>query len=246
MQSLFRFVLDRLESHRRDLLAHGPAHVTRNVLAGLRQRRQVLAYRLRKAGRRFTLGGEEYPYFAHGYNIAWLCERTVEVPVAWRLAARFQGRRVLEVGNVLSHYFETSHDVLDKYEQAPGVLNEDLVGFRPKEPYDLVLSVSTVEHVGWDEEPKDPAKALAGIETLKGLVAPGGTLFFTFPLGHHPELDRALDEGRLGLARALYLRRVSADNNWAEAGRDAVRGAPYGAPYPRGNVVAFCWYERPR
>jgi hypothetical protein len=38
--------------------------------------------------------------------------------------------------------------VLDKYEQAPGVINEDVVSFSPPQKYDLIVSVSTLEHVG--------------------------------------------------------------------------------------------------
>jgi hypothetical protein len=44
---------------------------------------------------------------------------------------KYVGRNVLEVGNVLSHYFPVHHDVLDKYEKAKGVINEDVVEFSP-------------------------------------------------------------------------------------------------------------------
>jgi len=51
---------------------------------------------------------------------------------------------------VLSHYFAVKHDIVDKYEIAPSVVNEDLVNFKPGKKYDLIVSISTLEHVGWD------------------------------------------------------------------------------------------------
>jgi len=90
--------------------------------------------------------------------------------------------RILEVGNVLAHYYPHQHDVLDKYEQAPGVMNGDVVDFRPGKLYDLIVSISTLEHVGWDEEPRDPLKFLRGVEHLTTLLAPGGRMLVTLPI----------------------------------------------------------------
>ena len=50
----------------------------------------------------FTFQGETYNYFHHPYNTAG--ERTVEVPIAKKLLDEYAGRRVLEVGNVLSPF----------------------------------------------------------------------------------------------------------------------------------------------
>jgi hypothetical protein len=88
-------------------------------------------YRLFKASRTFTFQGEVYRYFYHPYNITWRNERAVEVPIVWKIVNKYVGRNVLEVGNVLSHYFPVHHDVLDKYEKAKGVINEDVVEFSP-------------------------------------------------------------------------------------------------------------------
>ena len=44
---------------------------------------------------------------------------------------------LLEIGNVLSHYFKWDHDVVDKYEKVEGVINEDVVDFRPSKKYDI-------------------------------------------------------------------------------------------------------------
>jgi hypothetical protein len=108
----------------------------------------------------FIFNGKTYYYFVHKYNTTWKNERAVEVPIIWDIVREHyrQGKRVLEVGNVLSHYFRIFHDVLDKYEVAEGVINQDVVDFKPAWKYDLIVSISTLEHVGWDEEPKEPEK----------------------------------------------------------------------------------------
>lgn len=82
---------------------------------------------------------------------------------------------MLEVGDVLSHYFPIHHDVVDKYQVAPGVINQDIAEFIPPERYDLILSISTPEDVGWDETPREPDKLLRAIEHLRNrCLAPGG------------------------------------------------------------------------
>src|SRR2546430_9278756 len=59
-------------------------------------------------------------------------------------------------------------------------------------PYDLIVSVSTLEHVGYDEDPREPDKAARAVRNLLGLLAPGGTMLATIPIGHNRDLDDAL------------------------------------------------------
>ncbi|MCI4349614.1 MAG: hypothetical protein L3J93_05300, partial [Thermoplasmata archaeon] len=110
-----------------------------------------------RPGRTFTLNGAAFPYFDHPYNHTWANERRVEVPLALARLRALGGGRCLEVGNVLSHYANRSPDwtIVDKYERAEGVVNVDFLEFAPRTGFDLVLSVSTLEHIGWDEQPRD-------------------------------------------------------------------------------------------
>jgi len=94
-------------------------------------------------------------------------ERAVEIPIIWHIVRENKGKRILEAGNVLSHYFRVDHDIVDKYERAEDVINEDVVNFQPSKKYDLIVSISTLGHVGWDENPKEPSKILKAIEHLK-------------------------------------------------------------------------------
>ena len=174
----------------------------------------------------FLLDGEEYPYLFHRYKATWLTERAVEVPVAQRMVDREAGR-VLEVGNVLSHYRQQRHTVVDKYERAPGILNRDVLDLDDLGRFDLILAISTLEHVGWDEEPRRPDAALKALMALRALVATGGRLVLTHPVGYNPHLDRALSEGAVPLARARALRRVGRRTRWAQVPPEDAWAAPY-------------------
>jgi hypothetical protein len=186
----------------------------------------------------FLLGGRSYDYFWHAYNMTWRNERCVEVAIARSLLEDSPGRHVLEVGNVLSHYLPVSHDVVDKYERAPGVRNEDIVDFVPERPYDLIISLSTLEHVGWDETPREPGKALRALVHLEErCLATGGRMLVTFPVGHNPELDQAFDAARLRFTSSHCMRREGRFMQWREASWPEVRSAAYGAPYPFANAL---------
>lgn len=111
------------------------------------------------------------------YNASWSNERAIEIPLAQERIRQAAGKRILEIGNVLAYYGQVPHEVVDKYERADGVRNIDVVDFHPAAPYDLIISISTLEHVGWDETPRDPAKLLRAVTHLTGLLAPGGELF---------------------------------------------------------------------
>jgi cyclopropane fatty-acyl-phospholipid synthase-like methyltransferase len=41
-----------------------------------------------------------------------------------------------------------------------GMINEGVVDFHPSKRYDIIVSISTFEHIGLDEKPKDPKKVL--------------------------------------------------------------------------------------
>src|SRR4051812_11213290 len=92
-------------------------------------------------GRTFEFQGRRIPYIRHLYNRAWRNERCVELGLADDFIARHPGR-TLELGNVLAHYRPVAHDVLDKYENSPDVINQDIVDFHPEDPYEVLLSIS--------------------------------------------------------------------------------------------------------
>jgi len=207
-----------------------------------RNRATAAVLRARRRGP-FELEGVAYPYLFHHYNATWRNERTVEVPIAAAALSRHARGKVLEVGNVLANYvpahaLPADRTVIDKYEQAPGVSNVDVVEHEPAAPYELIVSLSTIEHVGQDEEPCEPGKALRALELMHSWLAPGGELLVTVPLGHNPALDEALLGEDPPFARLGFMRRLDARNVWAQASGEEVRGARYGSPFPFGNAIA--------
>jgi SAM-dependent methyltransferase len=193
--------------------------------------------------RGFTFGAARHPYFVHRYNFTWSNERAVEIPIVWAEVCARRGARVLEVGNVLSHYFAIDHEVIDKFERAPGVRNEDVVSFRAERPYDLIVSISTLEHVGWDDDgPRDPGKLERAIANLRAQLAPGGRLVATLPVGYNPHLDALLVSGQ-PFSRWHCMKRHGM-TDWREADWPAIAGAAYDERWPRAQGLVIGVVER--
>lgn len=171
----------------------------------------------------FEFLGKTYAYFNHRRNQTRLSERAVEIPIVWDAMEQSRGKRVLEVGNVLSQYFPVTHDILDKYEKRDGVINQDIVDFDPPGRYDLIVCISTLEHIGWDESPREPGKILRALENLRNLLKPGGKLVVTVPLGYNQDLDRLLKNGTIHFSEQYCLRRLPDSNDWEVVNWEEVR-----------------------
>ena len=150
----------------------------------------------------FDFGGERYSAFHHRNGRTWLTERAIELPVAMRFVEAFEPSAFgLEVGNVLSRYRAVHHRVVDKYERASGVENLDVLDIATDRPFDFVVSISTIEHVGWDEPERDLDKPVRAIHHLRSLLQPdGGRLLVTLPLGYNPTVDLMALGGLSGAA----------------------------------------------
>lgn len=182
----------------------------------------------RGAGERdgFQFWGERHAYRYGTYKVSWMTERAVEVPIGQAMVEAYRDRRILEVGNVLSHYGPVGHPIVDKYEAAPGVENLDVFELEPLGQFDLVVAISTIEHVGWDEAPRDPAKAPAALRELQRRLAPGGRLLLTVPIGYHAGLEAAIRDGEFTFERAGALRRTGR-TDWQEVAPETVWGLAY-------------------
>lgn len=187
----------------------------------------------------FVFRGETYEYFYHKYNHTWRNERTVEIPIMKRILDNCPGENILEVGNVFSNYFAVNHDILDKYDQNKNIINQSVTDFISSKKYDLIISISTMEHVGHDENPKDSMKFLPALASLKKHLTPSGKIVITFPLGYSLELDKAFEEKNLGLTEAYCLKRISPLNKWQEVECRDISLAKYNQPYHAGNAVVI-------
>lgn len=176
----------------------------------------------------FAYHGEPLEVFCHLYNCTWLNERGAELSVFQHWTR--QGT-MLEVGNVLGHYsLGRPHRVVDRYEQGIGVENTDV--FDITGSFDEIVAISTIEHVRWDEEPREDGGSRLAIEHLRSLLAPGGRMLVTIPTGHNPPLDEWLQEGT-GAARACTL--VRDMTSWRQT--DEVEIRPYGLTQPWAEAV---------
>ncbi len=189
----------------------------------------------------FKFQGKYYNYFYRLYNCTCLNERQVEVPIVWEMVKANKGKKILEIGNVLSHYFNFPHDILDKYELADEVINQDVVDFSPSQKYDLIISISTLEHVGWDEDIKNPEKILMAINNLKKCLTEGGKMIVTFCLGYNPEIDKLLEEGKLGFTEQYFLKKISRDE-WLECSQKEAMAVKYDKFHytARGLAIGIC------
>ena len=178
--------------------------------------------------------GKNYHYFDTVKT--WHGERAVEIPIVMEMVRKYQGKNILEIGNVLSHHVRFEHDILDKYEIAKGIINEDVVDFRPNKRYDLIVSISTLEHVGWDEKPRDNMKIPRAIENMKALITSrGGMIIITLPLGYNSALDKLLKDGIIRFSKQYHLVRISKGNEWKESSWEDVQVAKYNTPLPFAN-----------
>lgn len=182
---------------------------------------------------------KSYPQEYHAYNGAWYSERMVEIPYMYgqvRTALR-RNHKVLEVGNTLGHYyFPVVWDVVDKYEKSPHSRLMDIIDVVGK--YDFIFSISTFEHIFFDEGYSDAQcrkhcrGAIHGrIEYCRHfLLNPGGTFEFTVPYGYNPYMDNLLQNEYAD--DVVYFHRAG-PFTWAPGLKPGLKRFPYS------NNVAF-------
>ncbi len=208
--------------------------------------RKMKALSIKKAST-FLFNNEEYKYFYHDYNNTWCNERSVEIPIIKRIVDDADGE-VLEVGNVLPHYFPSNHRVVDKYEKGLRVTNEDIVSFDSSSKFGLIVSISTFEHIGWDERPRNPSKIREAISKVRMLLKKGGEAWLTMPYGQNEWLDKSIVSGALELDESYYMKRIGLDNSWMQCTLDDVLLKSYISPiewepsldsYPYSNAIVI-------
>lgn len=183
---------------------------------------------------KFEFKNSKYRYFHHPANDTKQNERAVEIPIIRR---EMEGRPLatLEVGNVLSQYFgRHKWTTIDLSEKEDSVINDDIASYNGG-PYDLIISISTFEHLGI-EDGRDKFKSIDAVENcMYSLLSPGGRLFFTVPVGYNIVLDSWLMYRWPGKSR--YMVRTTSDNLWLECNRDIAERMKYAKPYPSANAI---------
>ena len=194
----------------------------------------------------FNLDGERYYYFLNKYLDQYIGERVVEIPFAIDFLKKnnYEEKKVLEVGNVLSHYIRFKHKIVDKYEKETYADNVDIVDFNPGEKYDIIISISTVEHIGYDEPIKEVGKAKRAIQKIIDLLNNNGIALITVPLGYNPEIDSIVRNKEIEFSKRYFLKRISRLNLWRETNMEEAMNYKYNKKYLHANAVAFLIYSK--
>ena len=189
--------------------------------------------------KQFNALGRKYTYRRDDLQCQ-LGERGMEVPIVLDWMVPFKGTNILEVGNVLRKYDQSFDQVVIDAHEKGDCINIDVLEYEPKEKPDLIVSVSTIEHIGYDMgEVMNPDKTIQFFEWVNKTLPKGGEFIFTVPVGYNQFLDFILRTkekfGDLVYQRKLFMRRTTADNQWEESEPDW--NARYGEPFEYGNLV---------
>lgn len=190
----------------------------------------------------FQFNKQTFHYFCDdiGYS-THRNERAVEVPIALDFINKFENKRVLEVGNVLKKYSKTlslDYTILDKYEKESNVINEDILDFNPSQKFDAVVSVSTLEHIGFDEPQRSRDKIPQVLNHIKNKVLKRrGGLLITAPIGYNSWLDNYILSEKDSFEKVHFLKRVSILNFWKECQLKETINTKYNFPYSAANAI---------
>lgn len=193
---------------------------------------------------KFKFKEKTYSYFIHIYNATFKSERIVEIPIALDFLINTSPDKTLEIGNVLSHYTDVKHTIVDKYEKGEKVLNEDIISFTGN--FDRIISISTFEHVGFDEDGEEASKVKPAFEHISELLNPEGIALITVPLGYNYYLDNLLYTDSEIFKEIIVMKRTSKFNTWKEVEIDEVKDFKYGVGSPCANAIAFCFIYKPK
>ncbi|MDP3027338.1 MAG: hypothetical protein Q8N63_06525 [Nanoarchaeota archaeon] len=191
----------------------------------------------------FYFEGKKLEYLIHPYNLTWINERTIEIPIVLEYIKNSNPDKIIEAGAVLRHYTTAPWKVVDKFENGNNIINEDLVNFNPKEKYDLIISISTLEHVGFDDE-NNPVKIVNTMENMKKWLNKNGRMIVTMPIGYNKYMDNLVFSNKPYFNKIYFMKRINRKNKWIEASIDEAREARYNYPYNNANAVVICIWEK--
>jgi hypothetical protein len=142
--------------------------------------------------------GKEYPYLDHWHSRAWENDKAILGPIGLKFIGGYPGAEVLEIGNVLSHYYGSNHLVLDRYERNKynNVLKANFTGFYWNTPFKRILSIDEVAKLC--EYSLDPVAALGSMfSKVKRLLTPDGTALVTIPTNYSYIITDAITNNKV-------------------------------------------------
>ena len=175
----------------------------------------------------FVFLDKSYTYFTSPFNDTRHNERAIEIPIMLDITSKYKSKKILEIGNVMSNYYVFVHDILDKYDDKLDIIRQDILDFRPDNKYDLIFSISTFEHIGWDYgEDREIKKSSVALNYTKSLLADKGLLVITAPLGFNDEFDSMIKNGEISFTKCYCMKRGDY-NDWNNTNLDNIWNTDY-------------------
>ena len=187
----------------------------------------------------FEYQGKKLKCFYHKYNKTWKNERCIEIPIVLDKLIETKSNKILEIGNVLSHYIQINWQVIDKFEKPliHSIINVDFCEYKTNNKFDLIISISTIEHIGFDEEILEPEKALKALIKIKELLSDSGKAIITFPIGYNKYLDSYIKNNKFIFDRITYMYKIG-PRKWIEKSFFDER-VKYGVPFQCANGLVI-------
>jgi len=185
----------------------------------------------------FTIGSTTLDYFQIMPDPFGLqrTARSVEIALGKLAFERFKGQYILEVGNTLHQYIGGYHLCVDQFDPEQRVIQKDILGFEAFGAFDLVISISTIEHIGYDttyhgNEKKEGWRAVQATRHCYNLMRDGGSLLATWDIGANPFLDLAIEQKVIPFGSYYYLAQDPETLQWSEISQEQLkeREALYG------------------
>lgn len=153
----------------------------------------------------FFFKGKYYPFYFNMYNATWRFDRKYEIPIFIKAIEDYGKDDILEVGNTLSHYVDVKYDIVDKYEEDSNIIPEDICTYKPDKKYGLIISISTLEHIGlyqYGEGDKETIEL--AMKNIKSLLKPKGKFIFSYTgNGYNPELEEWLENNNIKITKFI-------------------------------------------
>lgn len=182
-------------------------------------------------------------YFCHLYNTTYRNERAIELPILDYIINDNLNNttKILEIWNVLSHYKNISlldYTIVDKFDNNKSIIKEDAEFFNNNKLYDLIISISTFEHIWFDDDIKDSNKSLRTFNNMKKLLNDWWKMIITIPVWWNKDIDKKIFDWEFDFNENYYYTKNKW--NWIESTKENTINLKYDIKIPSANWI-FIW-----
>lgn len=194
----------------------------------------IIRLRKRFSENYFTFNKTDLPYFYHKHNLTFTNERAIELSIISSYLSNYHHDDILEIGAVTNHYLESNWKIIDKFEVGQSIHNEDIEFFRTNKKYKFIFSISTLEHVGVDDDIENiDSNKIDRVfnNIIDNLLDDNGVFIFTIPLGYNHDLDNKIINKHINLTHTNFYKKINKKNNWKEVSISEVSRSDYGSVF---------------